>query len=204
MPDLDPLSYLSYGDEANGGYTNGLAYDVEPPSTDPSSKTTGTIPVLVYASLATLQNHGPHFTRRGGPRIHRLTLWPQGMQLEMPKQLRYGIWTEPLEGDLTHLLIAHPAGMAATVSSYPAFYLIRPPQETEIPHDPPAAFYEFLNRTTTIPMKASWTSFLWNLMRTEGWVSVCPGYRSHVLRCAPDHARVLTLIQDAIRARQLP
>ena len=202
MPDDDPLSYLTYGEETKGGYVNSLAYDLKPATTS-GTPTRRTMPVLIYASLATFQHHGPQLSARGLAHLHRLTLWPTGIQLDMPKQLRYGLWTHALKSDLTHLLLAHPAGIASTVAPYRTFYLIRPPHDTEIPHLAPAAFFEFLNRTTTIPLKPTWTPFLWTLMQTESWVSLCPGYRSHVLRCDPDHAVLLTRIQDAIRARNL-
>lgn len=203
MPDDHALSYLSYGDEAKGGYSDSVAYDLEPPTTDPTKKSTRTAPVLVYASLATLDTHAARLAHQRGARLSQISLWPQGLRLTLPKQLRYGIWTKQLQGDLTHLLFAHPASIASTVAPYSAFYLIRPPHETEIPSIPPPAFYEFLNRTTSIPMKPTWTPFLWSLMQSEGWVSLCPGYRSHVLRCAPDHTLLLTRIQNALRARHL-
>lgn len=203
MVNLDPLSYLSYGESDKGGYCDGIAYDLQPPTTEPVSKTKRTVPVLVYASLATVDTHAARFTQQRGPRTSRITLWPQAVEVELPKQLHYGCWTKQLQGDLTHLLVAHPASIASTVTPYTAFYLIRPPHDTDIPTHPPTAFFEFLHRTTTIPMKPSWAPFLWTLMRTEDWVSLCPGYRSHVLRCAPDHTVLLTRIQDAIRTRHL-
>lgn len=203
MVTQDPLSYLSYGEHHAGGYCDGIAYDLHPAGTDPTTPTKRPVPVLIYASLATLDRQVGHFANARGTRQSRVTLWPQGLTLELPLQLRYGWWTQPLHGDLTHLLLAHPASIASTVAPYTIFYLVRPPGDTTIPTDPPAAFYEFLNRTTTIPMKASWAGFLWALMRAENWVSLCPGYRSHILRCAPDQTVLLTRIQDAIRARHL-
>lgn len=199
----DPLSYLSYGENHAGGYCDGIAYDLQPAMISPAPPSKRNVPVLIYASLATPDTHAGQFAQPRGTRKTRVTLWPQGINIELPTQLRYGCWTKPLQGDLTHLLLAHPASIATSVAPYTVFYLVRPPGDSTIPHDPPLAFYEFLNRTTTIPMKPSWTHFLWTLMCHEHWITLCPGYRSHILRCAPDHPVLLTRIQDAIRARLL-
>lgn len=199
----DPLSYLSYGEHHAGGYCDAIAYDHHPALIHQTTPSKRTVPVLIYASLATRDTHADQFAQPRSVRKTHVTLWPQGINLQLPTQIRYGCWTNPLQGDLTHLLLAHPASIAGSVAPYTVFYLVRPPGDSTIPRDPPSAFYEFLNRTTTIPMKPNWTRFLWTLMCNENWITLCPGYRSHILRCAPDHGVLLTRIQDAIRARML-
>lgn len=197
------LAHLLFGEDGRSAYTHSIAWDFPPTPNEPLKPNLRAMPFLIYASMAAMETNLKQLTAGRLGKLGRMCLWPQNIDLNLPKQLRYHHWTAPLTGEYHHVIVTHPAALASTVTPFATFYLIRPLQETGIPETAPTAFFEFLNRTTTIPMKSSWTSFLWETLKADHGISVCPGHDATVLRCAVQPALLLTRIQTALRAGRI-
>lgn len=199
-----PLGYLFDHDRNLRIWVNHLAYDDLLPFNEEDQRTPGTGKHLVYVSaagrdfdlkrMAKSIRDGNELSFRANRAYHCLST---------TKHLPFQSWSTPLAGTYLHGLFIHPAATRTYTGRSPVSYLLLPPGQSTLPHDPPAGFFESLNRVTPLPLKPSWEPTLWRLAVQHGWALLCPGYHSHVLRIEPAHGAFTTLLQQAIANKQL-
>lgn len=199
-----PLGYLSDDERKIRVWVDHLSYDELGPIAENGQRPKLDVPYLVYASVSARDAEIKKMLRaiQDGQTLS-FRADRQYRIMQTVKHLAFRHWTTDLVSGYDHSVLIHPAATNTFAGRFPVGYLLMQPDCQAIPEITPSGFFEALNRLTTTPLKPSWEQVLWNVAIEQDWVSLCPGYHSHLLRIEPNQTDLMTIVQALLASKVL-